>query len=75
MQISTSVGVLARLWRSQGKYSSRCPYGGLLGKRRRFYSRNCSYVHKIASENEDTLEFVSSAGDRIIVALTDEERR
>jgi hypothetical protein len=28
-----------------------------------------------ASENEDTLEFVSSAGDRIIVALTDEERR
>ena len=33
------------------------------------------YVHKIASENEDTLEFVSSAGDRIVVALTDEERR
>ena len=33
------------------------------------------YVHKIANENEDTLEFVSSVGDRIIVALTDEERR
>ena len=33
------------------------------------------YVHKIASENEDTLEFVSSVGDRIVVALTDEERR
>ena len=33
------------------------------------------YVHKIASANEDTLEFVSSAGDRIVVALTDEERR
>jgi hypothetical protein len=33
------------------------------------------YVHKIASANEDTLEFVSSVGDRIIVALTDEERR
>ena len=32
------------------------------------------YVHKIASENQDTLEFVSSVGDRIIVALTDEER-
>jgi hypothetical protein len=32
------------------------------------------YVHKIASENEDTLEFVSSVGDRIVVALTDEER-
>ena len=32
-------------------------------------------VHKIASENEDTLEFVSSVGDRIVVALTDEERR
>ena len=32
------------------------------------------YVHKIASENEDTLEFVSSVGDRI-VALTDDERR
>ena len=33
------------------------------------------YVHKIASEKEDMLEFVSSAGDRIIVALTEEERR
>jgi hypothetical protein len=33
------------------------------------------YVHKIANENEDTLEFVSSVGDRITVALTDEERR
>jgi hypothetical protein len=33
------------------------------------------YVHKIANANEDTLEFVSSVGDRIIVALTDEERR
>jgi hypothetical protein len=33
------------------------------------------YVHKIASENEDTLEFVSSVGDRIVVALTDEEHR
>ena len=33
------------------------------------------YVHKIASENEDTLEFVGSVGDRIVVALTDEERR
>ena len=33
------------------------------------------YVHKIASENEDKLEFVSSVGDRIVVVLTDEERR
>ena len=33
------------------------------------------YVHKIASANEETLEFISSAGDRIVVALTDEERR
>jgi hypothetical protein len=33
------------------------------------------YVHKIADENEDTLEFVSSVGDRVIVALTDDERR
>ena len=32
------------------------------------------YVHKIASANEETLEFISSAGDRIVVALTDEER-
>jgi hypothetical protein len=32
-------------------------------------------VHKIASANEDTLEFVSSVGDRIVIALTDEERR
>ena len=33
------------------------------------------YVHKIASANQDTLEFVSSVGDRIVVALTAEERR
>jgi hypothetical protein len=32
------------------------------------------YVHKIAGTNEDTLEFVSSVGDRVIVTLTDEER-
>jgi hypothetical protein len=32
-------------------------------------------VHKVAGANEDTLEFVSSVGDRIVVALTDEERR
>ena len=32
------------------------------------------YVHKIASDKEDTLEFVSSVGDRVIVSLTDEER-
>jgi len=33
------------------------------------------YVHQIASANEDTLEFVSSLGDRVIVKLTDDERR
>ena len=33
------------------------------------------YVHKIASANEYTLEFVSGVDDRIVVALTDEERR
>ena len=33
------------------------------------------YVHKIAGENENTLEFISSVGDRIIVELTEEERR
>ena len=38
-------------------------------------TRLTHYVHEIASANEDTLEFVSSAGDRIIVALTDKERR
>jgi hypothetical protein len=32
------------------------------------------YVHKIASDREGTLEFVSSVGDRVIVSLTDEER-
>jgi len=32
-------------------------------------------VHKIASANEDTLEFVSSVGDSITVKLTDDERR
>jgi len=33
------------------------------------------FEHKIASENGDTLEFVSNVGDRIVVALTDEEHR
>ena len=33
------------------------------------------YVHKIISANEDTLEFVNSVDDRVIVSLTDEERR
>jgi hypothetical protein len=33
------------------------------------------YVCRIADVNEDTLEFVSSVGDRVTVALTDEERR
>jgi hypothetical protein len=33
------------------------------------------YVHKIANANENTLEFVSSVGDRVIVSLTDDERR
>ena len=33
------------------------------------------YVHKIASPNEDTLEFVSSVGDGVTVKLTDDERR
>ena len=32
------------------------------------------YVHKIASANEDTLEFVSSVGDSVTVKLTDDER-
>ena len=31
------------------------------------------YLHKIASDNEDMLEFVSSAGDRVTVSLIDEE--
>ena len=33
------------------------------------------YVHKIASANEDTLEFVSSVGDCVTVKLTDDEHR
>lgn len=33
------------------------------------------YVHKIVSENEDSLEFVSSVGDSVTVKLTDDERR
>ena len=33
------------------------------------------YVHKIASANEDTLEFVSRLGDCVTVKLTDDERR
>jgi hypothetical protein len=32
-------------------------------------------VHKIASANEDTLEFVSSVGDCVTVQLTEDERR
>jgi hypothetical protein len=31
-------------------------------------------VHKIASANEDTLEFVSSVGDCVTVKLTDDKR-
>jgi hypothetical protein len=33
------------------------------------------YVYRIVRQNEGSLEFVGSFGDRIIVALTDEERR
>jgi hypothetical protein len=33
------------------------------------------YVHKIASANEETLEFISSGGDSVTVKLTDDERR
>ena len=33
------------------------------------------YVCRIANVNEDTLEFMSSVGDRVTVAWTDEERR
>ena len=33
------------------------------------------YVHKIASANEDTLDFVSSVGDSVTVKLNDDERR
>jgi hypothetical protein len=32
-------------------------------------------VHKSASANEETLEFVSSGGDSVTVRLTDDERR
>jgi len=32
------------------------------------------YVHKISSDQEDTLEFVSGVGDRVNVSLTDDER-
>ena len=38
-------------------------------------ARLTHYVHKIASANEDTLEFVSSVGDSVTVKLTDDERR
>jgi hypothetical protein len=33
------------------------------------------YVHKISGADEDTLEFVSSVGDRVNVKLSDDERR
>ena len=33
------------------------------------------YVHKIASANEETLEFISNGGDSVTVKLTDDERR
>ena len=32
-------------------------------------------MHRSASANEDTLEFVSSVGDSVTVNLTDDERR
>ncbi len=33
------------------------------------------YAHKIASANEETLEFISSGGDSVTIKLTDDERR
>ena len=50
-------------------------YWGRDGDAIHVIARLTHYVHKIASENEDTLEFVSSAGDRVSVVLTDDERR
>ena len=33
------------------------------------------YVHEIAADDHDALEFVSSTGDRVVVTLTNDERR
>jgi hypothetical protein len=33
------------------------------------------YVHEIATDDDDTLEFVGSNGDRGVVTLNDDERR
>jgi hypothetical protein len=33
------------------------------------------YVHEISDDDGDKLEFVSSTGDRVVVALNDDERR
>ena len=33
------------------------------------------YVHEISTDDDDTLEFVSSNGDRVVVTLNDDERR
>ena len=33
------------------------------------------FVHRIASTNEDTLEFLSGVGDSVTVKLSDDERR
>jgi hypothetical protein len=33
------------------------------------------YAHRIANDDHDALEFVSSSGDRVVVTLNDDERR
>ena len=33
------------------------------------------YVHQISTDDDDTLEFVSSVGDCVVVTLNDDERR
>jgi len=33
------------------------------------------YVHEIATDDDDTLEFGGSNGDRVVVTLNDDERR
>lgn len=33
------------------------------------------YAHQISSDDDDTLEFVSSVGDCVVVTLNDDERR
>jgi hypothetical protein len=71
----------SRVYSKQARVRSKVPrqrYGRVLVTRRRNDPRACFHetlVHEIATDDDDTLEFVGSNGDRVVVTLNDDERR